>query len=144
MKSVIVVHPLFDRVWPFAADYFHALWKQQGEVEFIRVAHDFACKLTDVVALPNQVQRLVSLAVPITLDCIRAFTALEETILIANGYESDTQVEIKDYLAQAGVKVYTHPSEGFWGQSVSEFALALTLCGLRRIPQTHHEIITGL
>ncbi len=143
MKSVIVVHPLFDRVWPFAADHFHALWKQQGEVEFIRVTDDFACKLTDVVALPNQVQRLVSLAVPITLDCIRAFTALEETILIANGYESDTQVEIKDYLAQAGVKVYTHPSEGFWGQSVSEFALALTLCGLRRIPQTHHEIITG-
>lgn len=40
--------------------------------------------------------------------------------------------------------MYTHPSEGFWGQSVSEFGLALTLCGLRRIPQTHHDIMTSL
>lgn len=34
-----------------------------------------------------------------------------------------------------GVKLYRHHSEGFWGQSVSECALALTLCALRRIPQ---------
>ena len=33
-----------------------------------------------------------------------------------------------------------HRSEGFWGQSVAEFGLALTLCGLRRIPQTHASI----
>ena len=47
-------------------------------------------------------------------------------------------------LAKRGIKVYNHPSEGFWGASVSEFGLALTLCGLRRIPQLHHEILTGL
>ena len=41
------------------------------------------------------------------------------------------------------MRVYTQPSEGFWGQSVAEFALALTLCGLRRIPQLHHEILAN-
>jgi phosphoglycerate dehydrogenase-like enzyme len=38
------------------------------------------------------------------------------------------------------VKVYRHVSESFWSQSVSEFALGLTICGLRRIPQTHQAI----
>jgi len=36
------------------------------------------------------------------------------------------------------------PQRGFWAQSVAEFALALTLCGLRRNPQLHREIITNL
>ena len=49
------------------------------------------------------------------------------------------------YALQArGVRSYKHPSEGFWGQSVSEFGLALTLCGLRRIPQLHHAILSDL
>ena len=42
------------------------------------------------------------------------------------------------------VRVYKHISEGYWGQSVSEFALGLTLSALRRIPQTHHHILTDL
>ncbi|MEK3916759.1 D-isomer specific 2-hydroxyacid dehydrogenase family protein [Paenibacillus sp. FSL H7-0331] len=46
-------------------------------------------------------------------------------------------------LKERGVRVYIQPSEGYWGQSVSEFGLALTLCALRRIPQTHHEMITS-
>ena len=37
--------------------------------------------------------------------------------------------------------MYDHPSEGFCRQTVPEFGLALTLCGLRRIPQLHREII---
>ena len=32
-------------------------------------------------------------------------------------------------------------ARGFWSQTVAEFGLALTLCGLRRIPQLHREII---
>jgi phosphoglycerate dehydrogenase-like enzyme len=50
-----------------------------------------------------------------------------------------------DALAEAlrgrNVKTYQQRSEGFWGESVSEFALALTLCALRRIPQTHAAMI---
>jgi phosphoglycerate dehydrogenase-like enzyme len=46
-------------------------------------------------------------------------------------------------MTERGVKIYHHRSEGFWGQSVSEFGLALTLCALRRIPQTHHRILTS-
>jgi phosphoglycerate dehydrogenase-like enzyme len=43
--------------------------------------------------------------------------------------------EVGEALAAGGVRNYVQPSEGFWGQSIAEFALALTLCGLRRIPQ---------
>jgi phosphoglycerate dehydrogenase-like enzyme len=51
--------------------------------------------------------------------------------------------EVIAVLEKRSIRWYTQPSEGFWAQSVSEFALALTLCGLRRIPQTHHDIITS-
>lgn len=50
--------------------------------------------------------------------------------------------EVGEALAAAGVRTYVQPSEGFWGQSVAEFALALTICGLRRIPQLHRAIAT--
>lgn len=43
--------------------------------------------------------------------------------------------------AAAGARLHRQPSEGFWGQSVAEFALALALCGLRRIPQLHRAIL---
>jgi phosphoglycerate dehydrogenase-like enzyme len=53
----------------------------------------------------------------------------------------EPSIEVGDALAAAGVRTYVQPSEGFWGQSVAEFALALTLCGLRRIPQLHRAIL---
>ena len=40
------------------------------------------------------------------------------------------------------VQHYKHPTEGFYGQSVAEMGLALTLCGLRRIPQPTTNITT--
>jgi phosphoglycerate dehydrogenase-like enzyme len=67
------------------------------------------------------------------------FTNLEEAT-----FDPGPSGECMDYLKNAGVSVYHHPTEGFWGQTVSEFGLALTLCGLRRIPQLHHEILTSL
>ena len=30
MRSLIVVHPRFDGVWPYAADHFHTLWPGAG------------------------------------------------------------------------------------------------------------------
>ena len=39
MSSVIVVHPNFDAAWPYAANHFHTLWRDQGEVTFIRLDH---------------------------------------------------------------------------------------------------------
>lgn len=49
---------------------------------------------------------------------------------------------VLEAFSSRGVRVLRHPSEGFWGQSVSEFGFALTLSALRRIPQSHRDMIT--
>lgn len=144
MRSVVVVHPDFDRIWPFAADQFHRLLARDGEVTFIRLQPGSTERLGDIVDRPDSVVRLVSLQTAVTPDCLRRFTALEEAVIETSGYGGSPRTELTESLQALGVRVYSQPTEGFWGQSVSEFALALTLCGLRRIPQTHHEIITSL
>jgi phosphoglycerate dehydrogenase-like enzyme len=144
MRSVIIVHPRFERVWPWTADHFHKLFGAQGPAEFIRLGPDEISTLGQLVPDPGSVTRLISLLVDVTSDCLRAFSSLEEAAIITEPYGRSVSEEQMSILLEAGVKVYGHPSEGYWGQSVSEFGLALTLCGLRRIPQTHHEIITSL
>jgi phosphoglycerate dehydrogenase-like enzyme len=142
-QSLIVVSARFDGVWPWAADHFHALWQEQGDVEFIRLARDDERRVGEVASdLPN-VRRVVSLGVPVTLDCLKAMPALEEATF-QGGYSSQFGDDAKAHLEEAGVAIYRHTSEGFWGQTVSEYGLALTLCGLRRIPQLHREIIDDL
>ena len=144
MDSCIVVHPDFDRAWPFAADHFHEIWRQQGDVIFMRLPPGDQRRLGEVVPKPAQVKRLVCLGVTVTVECLRAFPNLTEATF-HRIYRQDTIVDERasqEYAQQAGIRIYKQPSEGFWGESVSECALALTLCGLRRIPQLHHEIIT--
>ena len=143
MGSLIVVQPGFDHVWPFAADHFNALWAEQGEVEFVRLAPGDERVLGEIAAEPTSFSRLVCLGVKVTKACLEQFTALQEASF-QGAYSAQIDDECGAYLADKGVVVYTHPSEGFWGQSVSEFGLALTLSGLRRIPQLHHEILTSL
>lgn len=138
MRSVIVVDPEFDRRWPFAADHFRARWEAEGEVEFLRLGDDEARPLGELVPDPATVTRLVALRVAVTPACVGALTGLREAAI-----EPVPEVAVADALAAAGVRLYRQPSEGFWGQSVAEYALALTLCGLRRIPQLHHEILTN-
>ena len=46
-----------------------------------------------------------------------------------------------DEATTRGVSFIPHRVDVYWGQSVSEFALALTLCALRRIPQTYASMI---
>ena len=145
MGDLIVVHPDFDGVWPFAAGHFHALWP---EANLIRPAHGDDRPLGEVLEdagladLAGSVTRMATLGIPVTVECLRRFDALEEATFQA-AYGRGLDEECGAYLAEAGVAVYDHPSEGFWSQSVAEFGLALTLCGLRRIPQLHREIIDG-
>jgi lactate dehydrogenase-like 2-hydroxyacid dehydrogenase len=136
LNSTIVVHPKFDRIWPWAADHFHELWRREGEVEFIRLADTDTRPLSEIVARPSAIQRLVNLDATFTPACAAAFSNLKECVL--NGAPADLTTQ----LSSRGVRVYKQTSEGFWGQSVAEFGLALTLCGLRRIPQTHHSMLT--
>lgn len=138
MSSCIVVHPSFDHSWPFGADHFHYLWKQQGEVTFIRLSDDNNQTLGEILSSPDQIRRLVSLNIPVTMDCLKAMPNLKEAVI-----QPGLKDELREYTKNAGIKLYHQPSEGFWGESVSECALAHTLGALRRIPQLHHEIITS-
>lgn len=143
MRSVIVVSPVFDRTWPFVADHFHALWKKQGPVEFIRLDAGDSRPGGEIITDPASVTRLVLLSVPVTLPCLEAFSGLKEAVF-AKRYGSSNASEAElTYLRQKGVRVYEHLDEGFWSQSVAEFALGLTICGLRRIPQIHHRMHTS-
>jgi phosphoglycerate dehydrogenase-like enzyme len=139
LKSLIVVHPNFEASWPCSADHFFELWKEQGDVEFIRLDHSDNRNLGDIISNPAEFVRLVCWGVTATVDCLKKFTNLEEAT-----FDPWPSQEGRDYLKNAGVTIYGQPTEGFWGQTVSEFGLALTLCGLRRIPQLHHEILTSL
>ncbi|MEK3722748.1 NAD(P)-dependent oxidoreductase [Paenibacillus sp. FSL H8-0034] len=143
MSNILLVHPDFEQVWPYTADRLHQLLQRLGEVQLIRLPQESTALLSEVIPHPEDVTRLVSLAVPVTTGCMDKFTNLQETFISTRPYASDRPQEVIDLLKERGVRVYNQPSEGYWGQSVSEFGLALTLCALRRIPQTHHEMITS-
>lgn len=147
MTSAILVHPDFDIVWPFVADHAHKLWRaqdEQDEVEFVRVAPDDRRSVSEVLSAPEVVKRLITFRVPLSENCLAALPHLREAVVQQGDYGTLGDSEpIAVQLKERGVRLIRHSSEGYWGQSVAEFALALTLCGLRRIPQTHHAIITA-
>lgn len=140
--SAIIVHPRVESSWPLAADYARSRWETKGPVEFVRLEHTDTRSVGQVLSRPADVTRLIAWGVPFTETCLSALPALREVVTEMSGYGASALEEMERLLAERGVTRYKHPSEGFWGQSVSEFGLALTLCGLRRIPQTHHQIIT--
>jgi phosphoglycerate dehydrogenase-like enzyme len=78
----------------------------------------------------------------VTAECLKGFPSLKEAAFLGK-YSAESPEKFQALLDESGVTVYRHTSEGFWGQSVAEFALGLTICALRRIPQTHHEIIAS-
>lgn len=139
MNSAIVVHPHFDGVWPFAADHVHSQWRAQGEVTFLRLDPTDTRSAHEVLELSEHVERLIVLGTPFTVASLEAMPNLRELVCTEPIGES-----LREALVARGVRRILHPSEGYWAQSVSEFGLALTLCGLRRIPQTHHEIVQSL
>jgi phosphoglycerate dehydrogenase-like enzyme len=140
MRSVVTVHSGFEASWPWTADHLHALWRAQGPVEFLRSGPGDNRPLGKLVDQPATVTRLVALGTPVGSDCVKAFSSLTEVALCDAHGPSDAGKRFAD----RGVTVHAHDNEGYWGQSVAEYALALTLCGLRRIPQNHHAIISDL
>ena len=142
MDSFIAVHSGFDGGWPWAADHFRDLWQRQGEVGFRRLAHGDDRRLGEVVGeQAAQVRRLACLGVRVTLDCLEAFPSLREATFQGSPHRLGADCEAA--LEDRDVVLYRQLSEGFWGQSVAECGLALTLCALRRIPQLHTGIATG-
>ena len=145
MHSAILVHPRFDSAWPLAADHAHRLWSAQGAVEFVRLAPGDTRSVGEILSNPASVTRLLVFGVPFGEACLDALPKLREAVIQTGDYGilGRGNSPLEDACKARGVRLIFHSSEGFWGQSVSEFGLALTLCGLRRIPQTHHEILTS-
>lgn len=139
MRSVIIVHPNFDKFWPWSADHAHAQWSTQGEVEFIRQKAADTTPVSEMVSRPHTVTRMIVFGTVTTAACAAVFSGLQEISI-----ESPTREPFLAALVARGVRYHAQPNEGYWGQSVAEFGLALTLCGLRRIPQMHLQIITDL
>ncbi|MFC4438640.1 MULTISPECIES: NAD(P)-dependent oxidoreductase [Natrialbaceae] len=139
MTRAIVVGPLFEDVWPFAADDLHELWRERGPVEFVRTA-ETPETLAGVLDDPADLTELVSLGVPITEDCIDQLRNLEAAFVMTTSmYEVDAEVHAA--LAERGVAVHDHTDEGFWAQSVAEFGVGLTIDALRKIPQKHARMV---
>jgi phosphoglycerate dehydrogenase-like enzyme len=133
MLTGIAVHADFEGGWPFAADYAENKLSRGGPLAVDRreIGDNRPLKDMFTPAQRAEIERLVILGGTVTDACISAFPRLKIAALRVDNPPSDERFRA------AGVQVIRHLSEGFWGQSVSEFALALTLCGLRRIPQTH-------
>jgi phosphoglycerate dehydrogenase-like enzyme len=141
VKSVIVVHPLFDGTWPFVANHLHQLWKGS---ELIRLVPTETRTLEHLVPEPETLQRLISLMVPLSATGLEEFTSLQEAVFYTDPYSRQPSEDCREVLERNNVKLYKHDNEGYWGQSVAEFALALTLCALRKIPQGYREMMTSL
>ena len=131
-RSVICVHQRFMSSWPFVANHWHRRWQRDGGCELIRTAAPDA-QVPQLVPNPTSVQRLVLLGFPITAEDFEPYTALEECYLMPEG-NAESGVAA---LEARGVSIIPHRADVYWGQSVAEFGLALTICALRRIPQNY-------
>ena len=139
VRSVICVHRQFERSWPYAADHWQRCWQQTGGCELIRTAETDATP-AGLVADPASVQRLVLLGFALGDDGLDRFTSLEECYL---DWQRGPQAAVAGAQAR-GVSFIPHRVDIYWGQTVAEYALAMTICGLRRIPQNHTAMQTSL
>lgn len=138
MNTTVLVHTAFDGNWPLAADHLRALLDRHQEAfRFSRSdSPDRPPAGQWSIERPEAVSHLVCLGVPLTAKCLQRFSALKNVFAASGPLDSDAL----DAMKQRGINLLRHPSEGYWGQSVAEFALALTLCALRRIPQLHQAM----
>ena len=140
MSSLIVVHPTFEATWPFVADRLLALWQHEGPAQLVRLEPQDARALHALGIDLAGVERLIALNVPATAETLQHMPVLKEAAILGE-YGPLKDDALFEAMKAGGVRAYQQRSEGFWGESVSEFGLALTLCALRRIPQTHTAMI---
>ncbi|GAA1894624.1 NAD(P)-dependent oxidoreductase [Asanoa iriomotensis] len=136
MRTAIVVHPRFEQTWPFVADHLVSLLRPSVDVVLTRLADD---ALPAALPDPAGVRRLISLGVYPTDADLDGLPGLAEAY-VAGSWPPPSDLD--ERLERHGVRRITQPSEGHWAQSVAEYALGLTICGLRRIPQQHAAIVS--
>jgi len=142
MANLIVVHPTFESHWPFVADDLLTGWGHSA-THLLRLAADERRPLGQLVDDGTAVTRLITLGVAVTVDCLARFPALREAAFCPSYGRERLADAVVAAAEQRSIHLYHQRSEGFWGQSVAEFALALTLCALRQIPQNYHAMLTS-
>ena len=135
--TAIVLSADFDAAWPFAGDHLRGLWEEQGAVCFHRLP-SATTPVGDILDEPSVVRRLAAFEVPLTLTCLEGLSGLEEATV------EPLADEVRLAMQAKGVRLIEQRSEGYWGQSVGEYALGLTIAALRRIPQLHRRILSDL
>lgn len=146
---LIVVDPHWEATWPLVAEALHQVWA--GPVPVTLLRHDAPSTVTvsDLVRRagidPSQIAQLISLGIPMVPGDLEYLPSLREVALSPrSGYGSGVSEDLAAVFASSGIRHHAHTAEGFWGQSVAEYALALTLSGLRRIPQLHQAMQSDL
>jgi phosphoglycerate dehydrogenase-like enzyme len=145
MTSLIVVSAEFEATWPFVADHWHNRWRAESVTRLVRVARGDARPLGKVAGNlddMDHVSRMAVLGTPVTVHCVEMLPSLREAAILGT-YRPSVTPEVAEVLAAQGVELYEQRSEGFWGESVAEFGLGLTICALRGIPQQYHSMLTG-
>ncbi|HTL40253.1 MAG TPA: NAD(P)-dependent oxidoreductase [Pseudolysinimonas sp.] len=132
MITRIVVFPRFEQVWPSVADHLRELLEPITEVRLERVAEG-----AEPSADPTA-ERLLWLGAPFTDDTLALFPAVQQ-VHANDGYRMTA--ETGALLDARGIRRLEHGSEGFWGQSVAEFALGLTISGLRGLAHGHRRVL---
>lgn len=132
MTNRIVVTSRFDEIWPVSADRLRELLQPVADVELIRS--------DEPPEGSTAVDRLFLLGGCLDDAVLDGYPALREAFTTL-GYHSDPATDA--VLDRRGVRRISHPSEGYWAQSVSEFALGLTIAALRRIPQRARLTLEG-
>jgi phosphoglycerate dehydrogenase-like enzyme len=137
MTSTIVVNEPFERHWSFAADHAAERWSGP-DLHFVRLDSGDQRTLAEL-DLPVDTQRLLVLSTDLELgDGDLAHLPLLKEAAFA---DTTTNGALVDPLRGRGIHVYLLRNECYWGQSVAEFALGLTISALRRIPQTYRAML---
>jgi phosphoglycerate dehydrogenase-like enzyme len=146
-SSLICSHRYFTHIWPFVADELHRLWQARpGEAVHLVDPSESPSNVSSLadeegVALEN-VERLASLAVDVTPADLERMPKLRQLSYRMSYWEGSSD-ELKASCEARGIDRIEIGSQAYWGQSVAEVGLALTLCALRQIPQKHASIITS-
>ena len=118
MRSMICVHKRFERMWPFAANYWYDRRRSEGACDLYG-AEDAGVRVPQLVADPGAVVRLALLGFPAEERDLEPFTSLQERYY---DYRRDLPATGIEAATRRGVTFVPHRPDPYWGQSVAEFA----------------------
>lgn len=138
---LIAIHADFEAHWPFLAQALASAWP---DAQLARWPRGDARPLSAGVAQLESITHAIVLGVPMSNACIDALHSLRQAAFLPPyGGRTVLPAELAARLRERGVELIEHRSEGYWGQSVAEFGLGLTINALRHIPHYSREMLSS-